>query len=218
MVNTTGGDNPIDLSAQTYAGSYIDLKNGTDTFTGATIVGSRGDDTVLGDLGNDILDAKGGTNILTGGAGEDDFVITNWSGMSNHITDINFGTASTTVDQLHFDVGLGANEFSVGNNNNTIDGFRFSSSGSTNVAGSELIVNNSTNFADTAAVQSYIDGHSNITQGAFFVLFNSQLGHAGVYYDANPSVAGGAVLIAELDNILSFSGLDGGNVGDFLFF
>jgi hypothetical protein len=48
-------------------------------------------------------------------------------------------------------------------------------------------------------------------------VFNKQLGNAGVYYDANPSAAGGAVLIAELDNIPNASGLNGGNVGDFFF-
>ena len=216
------GQNTISLAGIEYNYSYVDGMAQGDTLTGGTstpvsLNGSVGNDTFIGSAGNDILDAKGGSNVLTGGAGDDDFILTNWTGMSNHITDFNFGAANTTLDQLQFDVGLGVNEFSVGNNNTNIDGFRLSSTGSTNVAGSELIVNNSTNFADSNAVQSYIDGHSNITQGAFFVVFNSQLGHAGLYYDANPSAAGGAVLIAELDNVLNASGLNGGNVGDFIF-
>lgn len=45
---------------------------------------------------------------------------------------------------------------------------------------------------------------------------NSELGNAAVYYDANPSAAGGAVLVTELDNI-SFSGLANVNSGDFVF-
>ncbi|MCL6699680.1 VCBS domain-containing protein, partial [Sphingomonas sp. NSE70-1] len=203
VVQVTGGADPINLSADTYAASYFDLKNGADSFTGSiVIIGAGGDDRVFGGAADDKLDTKGGNNVMTGDAGSDDFILTNWSGMTNHVTDFEAGTSSTTVDQLHIDVGSLANEFSVGNNNTTID------------AG-ELFINSTTSFANTAAVQAYIDSQA-VSQGAMFVVYNAALGHAAVYYDANPSVAGGAVLVTELDNI-SLAGLGNVNSGDFLF-
>jgi hypothetical protein len=58
-------------------------------------------------------------------------------------------------------------------------------------------------------VQSTIDGYSNITTGALFVFHNSTVGHAQVYYDANPNAAGGAVLVADLDNLTTLANITG---------
>jgi hypothetical protein len=219
---SSNGSNTISLNGIEYNYSYVDAGQGNDTVIGGsttpiTLAGTVGNDAFVGGTGNDVLDAKGGANILTGNAGSDDFVISNWTGMTNHITDFEAGTNVTSVDHLRFDVGVSLNEFSVGNNNTTVDNFKLASAGATNVAGAEVVVNNNTSFADGNAVQAYIDSHTNITQGALFVVYNSALGHAGVYYDANANAAGGAVLVAEIDNITSASGLSNVNSGDFIF-
>ena len=226
--SSTPGGNNINLNGIEYNYSYVDAAAGSDVITGgsttpATLSGTVGNDAFVGGTGDDQLDAGGGVNIMTGGAGNDDFIIRNFAGMTNHITDFDPGTATNNnntqaVDQLNFDVGLTVNTFSVGDNDINVENFRLSSAGATNVAGSEVIVNNSVGFADATAVQAYIDGHTAINQGAIFLVYNNTLGHVGVYYDANPSVAGGAVLVAELDNILTPAGLNNVNSGDFLFF
>jgi len=69
----------------------------------------------------------------------------------------------------------------------------------------------------SANIQTTIDGYGNITTGAVFTFFDTTKGHAVVYYDANPSAAGGAVLVAELDNVNSLAQLANFNASDFNF-
>jgi hypothetical protein len=184
------------------------------------IFGLGGNDTLFGQDGDDVLDGGAGANILVGGAGNDDFLIRNLAGTSTIITDFEAGANNTIVDQLRFDIPPGSDTFAIGDNDLIVENLRLSSAGSTNVANTEIVVNNSTNFANTAAVQTYIDGHTNITGGALFVVYNSELGNAAVYYDSNPNVVGGAVLVAELENITTLTGansLSSFNAGDFIF-
>jgi hypothetical protein len=159
--------------------------------------------------GNDTLDAGAGNNVLTGGAGNDTFIFRNFASTTNHVTDFNPATNS----MLHFDVGTGANEFSVGNNDTA---FIFKTGGNTtiNVAGTEIAVKTDAGV-NNATVQSTINSYGNITTGAFFVFHNIDLGHGAVYYDPNPSAAGGAMIVAELDNI-TLGNLSSLNASDFL--
>ena len=46
---------------------------------------------------------------------------------------------------------------------------------------------------------------------------NSNLGNAAVYYDSNPGIAGGAILVVELDSIALLGGLSAFDSGDFQF-
>ncbi|WP_234879145.1 VCBS domain-containing protein, partial [Sinorhizobium americanum] len=181
-----------------------------------TLFGQSGNDTLDGGDGNDTLDGgSGNNNDLTGGAGDDIFVFEKFSSTANHVTDFNAGTSSTTVDRLEFDVGSGTSEFAVGNNNNVVDNCNSGDNGAINVAGTEVAMKTDASVTN-ASVQSTINGYNNITTGAFFVFHNTEIGHAAVYYDSNPSAAGGAVLVAELDNITTVGGLAGFNSGDFL--
>ena len=130
--------------------------------------------------------------------------------------DFDAGLTATTVDKLRFDVGAGASEFSVGNNDTNIV-FASGGTGALNVAGTEIGVKTDASVT-TAGVQGAIDGYGNITTGALFVFHNSDVNRAQVWYDPNPSVAGDAVLVAELDNITTLAGLANFNAGDFEFF
>ena len=69
--NVTGGGDVIDLSAQNYAASYIDLRGGTDSFTGSTVIGSASQDTIFGGLGTDTLNGNEGNDWLSGGGAND---------------------------------------------------------------------------------------------------------------------------------------------------
>ncbi|CAN7609245.1 hypothetical protein LJR255_004516 [Pararhizobium sp. LjRoot255] len=86
-----------------------------------------------------------------------------------------------------------------------------------NFAGTEVAVKTDASVTN-ATVQSTINSYGNITTGAFFVFHNTDLGHGAVYYDSNPSAAGGAVIVAELDNTTLLGNLGSFNAGDFLVF
>ncbi|NEJ28887.1 hypothetical protein GR205_12930 [Rhizobium leguminosarum] len=178
--------------------------------------GLGGDDALFGQDGNDTLNGGAGNNTLTGGVGNDTFFFQKFATTTNHMTDFNAGTNSTTVDRFQLDVGGGTFEFAVGNNNTSVDNVKVGNNGTIDVAGTEVAVKTDVSVTN-ATVQSTINSYSNITTGALFVFHNTDLGHAAVYYDQNPSSAGGAVLVAEFDNITTLSGLTNFNSGDFLF-
>ena len=178
--------------------------------------GLGGDDTLFGQDGNDTLNGGVGNNTLTGGVGNDVFVFQRLASTTNHMTDFNSGTNNTTADRFQFDVGGGTFEFAVGNNNLSVENVKAGNNGTINVAGTEVAIKTDVSVTD-ATLQSTINGYNNITTGALFVFHNTDLGHAAVYYDQNPSSAGGAVVVAELDNITTLGGLANFNSGDFLF-
>ncbi|MBP2237161.1 hypothetical protein J2Z31_003675, partial [Sinorhizobium kostiense] len=209
------GKNEIDLGSSSYNYSYIDAKGHDDTLiANLTLTGTQGNDIFVGSDGDDNLDAGAGNNVLTGGAGSDAFIIRNFAAATNHVTDFDPGTSSTTVDTLRFDGGTGASEFSVGNNDANFV-FRKGGDATINVAGTEIAVKTDASVT-SATVQSTIDSYGNISAGALFVFQNSDLGNAAVYYDPNPSAAGGAVLVAELDNLTLLGNLGAFNANDFL--
>jgi hypothetical protein len=60
-----------------------------------------GADTFIGGAGADTLSGESGADVLTGGAGKDDFLFITGSIIGvDTITDMDFGTSTTTVDQL----------------------------------------------------------------------------------------------------------------------
>ncbi|WP_429809437.1 cadherin-like domain-containing protein [Ensifer sp. B1-9] len=181
-----------------------------------TLSGGGGNDWLIGGAGDDVLNGGTGSNTLTGGIGNDTFVFGKFASTTNHVTDFDAGSNSTTVDTLRFDVGTGASEFSLGNNNLTVENFKSGNNAAINFAGTEVAVKTDASVTN-ASVQGTINGYGNITTGAFFVFHNTDLGHAAVYYDPNPAVAGGAVLVAELDNVTLLGNLGTLNAGDFQF-
>ncbi len=178
--------------------------------------GGGGNDWLIGGGGNDWLIGGAGNNILAGGIGDDTFDFGNFGSAVNHVTDFETGTNSTTVDRLRFDVGTGAGAFSVGDNDATVENFKSGNNAALNVAGTELAVKTDASVTNVS-VQSTINGYGNITSGAFFVFHNSDMGHAAVYYDPNPSATGGAILVTELDNVTLLGNLGNLNAGDFQF-
>ncbi|WP_144340175.1 hypothetical protein, partial [Sinorhizobium sp. BJ1] len=182
------------------------------------LIGGTGNDTLNGGAGRDLVDGGAGNNTLAGGAGDDTFVFRNIGSTTNHVADFDAGTSSTTADMLRFDVGTGANEFSLGNNNTTVENFKAGNNATINFARTEIAVKTDASVTDggSTSFQNAINSYTNITTGALFVFHNTDLGHAAVYYDSKPSAAGGAVLVAEFDNIKLLGSLGSFNAGDFL--
>src|SRR4029079_7666879 len=127
-------------------------------------------------------------------------------------------TSSTSVDKLEFTVT--ATKFAIGDLDTSVENFKIGNNNTIKVAGTEIGVKTDASVS-AANVQSTIDSYTNITTGALFVLLNSTVGHAQVYYDANPSAAGGAILVTDLDIIVNLTGatnsLTNFNAGDFTF-
>jgi Ca2+-binding RTX toxin-like protein len=74
--STNGSANAVDLSIQTYQGSYIDGRNGEDALTGGgsaqdIFIGGAANDTLKGGAGNDTLQGGAGNDSIDGGAGID---------------------------------------------------------------------------------------------------------------------------------------------------
>ncbi|UPK25389.1 VCBS domain-containing protein [Bradyrhizobium sp. 195] len=207
---TGNGDLVVDASAVT-SGSFVIMGssgNGGDD----TLKGGSSNDTINGGAGNgaDRIVGGGGADALTGGGGNDTFAYLAVTDAGDRITDF-----STSGDKLEFTVTAG--RFVIGDADTTVENVRTGNNAAINLANTEVGVKTDASVT-TATVQSTINGYSNITTGALFVFHNSTVGHAQVYYDPNPSVAGGAILVADLDNLTTLASITGAfSAADFAF-
>ncbi|MCK1479022.1 VCBS domain-containing protein, partial [Bradyrhizobium sp. 197] len=198
---TGNGDLVVDASAVT-SGSFVIMGssgNGGDD----TLKGGSGNDTINGGAGTgaDRIVGGGGADTLTGGGGNDTFAYLAVTDAGDHITDF-----STSGDKLEFTVTAG--RFVIGDVDTTVENVRTGNNAAINLANTEVGVKTDASVT-TATVQSTINSYSNITTGALFVFHNSTVGHAQVYYDPNPSVAGGATLVVDLDNLTTLASVTG---------
>ncbi|WP_439409100.1 VCBS domain-containing protein [Bradyrhizobium sp. DASA03076] len=207
---TGNGDLVVDASAVT-SGSFVIMGssgNGGDDI----LKGGSSNDTINGGAGNgaDRIVGGGGADTLTGGGGNDTFAYLAVTDAGDHITDF-----STSGDKLEFTVTAG--RFVIGDVDTNVENVRTGNNAAINLANTEVGIKTDASVT-TATVQSTINGYSNITTGALFVFHNSTVGHAQVYYDPNPSVAGGAILVADLDNLTTLASITGTfSAADFAF-
>ncbi|MET3334912.1 VCBS domain-containing protein [Bradyrhizobium ottawaense] len=207
---TGNGDLVVDASAVT-SGSFVIMGssgNGGDD----TLKGGSGNDTINGGAGTgaDRIVGGGGADALTGGGGNDTFAYLAVTDAGDHVTDFN-----TSGDKLEFTVTAG--RFVIGDVDTTVENVRTGNNAALNLANTEVGIKTDASVT-TATVQSTINSYSNITTGALFVFHNSTVGHAQIYYDANPSVAGGATLVADLDNLTTLASITGTfSAADFAF-
>ncbi|WP_439366402.1 VCBS domain-containing protein [Bradyrhizobium sp. DASA03005] len=207
---TGNGDLVVDASAVT-SGSFVIMGssgNGGDD----TLKGGSSNDTINGGAGTgaDRIVGGGGADALTGGGGNDTFAYLRVTDAGDHITDF-----STSGDKLEFTVTAG--RFVIGDVDTSVENVRTGNNAAINLANTEVGIKTDASVT-TATVQSTINGYSNITTGALFVFHNSTVGHAQVYYDPNPSVAGGAILVADLDNLTTLASITGTfSAADFAF-
>ena len=183
------------------------------------ICGGNGKDTLHGGDGNDSLRGGNGGDVLVGGAGEDRLMgeLGGDEFQWNQTTDFGDEVADFTAgaDQLVFDVGADP-EISIGNDDGVVDNFVAGDDTAINVADTEVAVKTDAGVA-TADIEGTIDGYDEITTGALFAFLDSDKGHAVLYYDADPSTAGDAALVADLTNITTLDQLAELSGADFMF-
>lgn len=194
----------------------IEGQDGNDEVRGGAgndkLKGGLGDDILLGHNGKDCLTGGEGADELTGGNGPDKFLWHETAEFGDVVTD--FATGS---DTLKFNVGAEDPEISIGNDDTVVDNFAAGDDAAINVADTEVGVKTDAEVADAAAIQTTIDGYVNIETGALFAFLDETEGHAVLYYDADPSTAGGAELVAEFTNITTLGQLGALSASDFVF-
>jgi Ca2+-binding RTX toxin-like protein len=123
-----------------------------------TLTGGLGADTIKGGAGADTISGGtvggtvgGGADTLTGGGGKDIFILTTSAATVDTITDMDFGTSSTTVDQIK--VVLSYN-----------GGFDLVSTDAI-VADSDVVVLTTQAYADVAAVDVAVEALSALLTG-----------------------------------------------------
>ena len=223
----TGGNDTISPGNQAqiiYGGAGNDLISGDNGGEGGifggsgndTIAGGTAKDLIYGGSGNDSLNGLNGSDILIGGYGADTFT----GGLANDIfkyLSLNDGGDHITDfsgDVLEFTVT--ASRFVIGDGDTTVENFTIGNNAAINLPGTEVGVKTDASVT-TATVQSTIDGYASITTGALFIFLNSDVGHAQVYYDPNPSVAGGAILVTDLDNLTTLASISTFSAANFAF-
>lgn len=189
-------------------GLLIAGNDGANVLTGTNVA-----DTLIGNAGNDSLSGRGGADTLSGGAGNDEFIFNLLSEAGDHILDFDAATFGTTADRLTFqDDNFGGPGVNIGNANEAIT-FRAGNNAAINVAGTEFAVKTDATVAySQAAAQAAIDGYGNITGGALFLFSDGNQGH--IWFDPNPSVAGGAIEVATLagQNLAALGNVDAGDI------
>lgn len=128
----TGGTTRVDGSAVTSSYKLI-------------LTGAGGADTLVGGAGADTITGGAGNDSITLGGGDDVFVVTGLTQAANgtdSITDFSFGTSTTTVDKIRLDV------------TSTTKVFGTASGGITAAAGTEILVLDTTTYADATAAQA----------------------------------------------------------------
>jgi Ca2+-binding RTX toxin-like protein len=166
--------------------------------------GGAGDDVLTGNNGKDVLNGGEDSDTMSGGRGGDEFHWNTLADFGDVITDFTAGG-----DKLVFDVEAADDEteeleISIGNDDDIVDD-------------GEIVIKTDDTIA-TADIQADIDANDNDT-GTLFVYLDSDLGHAVVYYDGNPSDPDDddALLVTELTNITTLEQLEAVTTSDFMF-
>ncbi len=216
-VVTLNGAGSVELNltiGESVSGSF----NMIGGYANDVLVAQSGNDRLFGGDGNDVLYGGAGGDEMVGGAGRDVFAY-KFVGDAGDGGDVikDFETRLFALDEYDLDVlsfAVGEDAFKIGNLDAAIHNFQAGSDQVINQAGTEIGVKTD-GFVHSFAVQGTIDGYTEITTGALFV-FLSAAAFAQVYYDENPSVAGGAVLVASLRNV-TVVGVDTLTEENFLF-
>lgn len=188
------------------------MEMNTDTTT-SNLIGGAGADTLIGGSGNDTIDGGGGADRLTGAGGNDQFRYGTLSALGKTLTDFDAGTATTSVDRFVFS----QSGIPVGNGDGTVDNFQSGGNNSINQAGVEIGVKTDAGVA-TAAIQSTIDSYGQIQHPALFAFLDSTKGNAVVFYDpTGHATLGDAVLVADMNSIVTLGAMTNFDASDFQF-
>ncbi len=185
----------------------VDATAITSTYSVA-VTGGTGADTLIGGAAADTITGGAGADSLTGGAGNDVFVITGTSVASNgsdSITDFNFATATTAADLIRIDL------------TSTTKVFGNASAGITAAAGTEILVLDTTAYADSSAAQTAARTlfGSNDNAAEAVVIWQDTLGNLNMslYADASADATANGTLTNAM---VKFVGLNLSSVGSLI--
>lgn len=169
-----------------------------------TVDGGLGEDDLTGDNGKDVLIGGEGGDQLSGGRSIDEFHWNVQADFGDVVTDFTAGRDKLVFDVEAADEETEELEISIGNDDDVVDD-------------GEVVINSDDAFA-TDDIQAEIDANDNDT-GTLFAFLDSDLGHAVIYYDADPSDPDDddAVVVAELTNITTLEQLEAVTASDFMF-
>ena len=109
------------------------------------------------------------------------------------------------AEGLAFSVPAGQNLPPSLGNNNAFEAYREGNLDDTDDQFAEVIVRTDAAFA-ADAIQSEIDQYVAVDSGALFVfLVDDDTDYVAIYYDADPSAAGGAELVAKVTNLTTLT-------------
>lgn len=192
--NTTGTNFTVTRATDTSTGT---LKvDGSAVTYALTLSGDAGADTLIGGTGADTISgglADTANDSLTGGSGSDDFILDDGAGIDT-ITDMNFGTSSTTVDQLNV-VAVAAEATAVFDT--IVDTVTVSTVGIADLsAATDVFIVQTDTYANAAALDTYIE-----TAAAGTILLDFTI----IYADNFGNVR---VAVAESDGVETGAGAD----------
>jgi Ca2+-binding RTX toxin-like protein len=189
------------------------------------IVGNTGNDTITGGSAADTITGGAGTDTLTGGSGNDIFVALTGTIGIDSLTDFDFGTGSTSVDQFN----LAGRALSF---NSSYDLAFLESAGTAFSLDEDLVILNSSQRANLAAVDTYYETRStagNATNADIIVIWEDTSGLVHVSQGkgsagTNGSDNGNEWAFTDLFTLNSSQHLIGGtgnitaniNLGDFI--
>jgi len=161
-----------------------------------TLNGGTKADTLKGGAGADEFLGLAGIDTMTGGGGKDDFKINTVNTM-NIITDFNFGTSSTTVDQLDL------------SGNSTVSytgGFDIVSlaASDTHTSDTDVVVLDAATYATSAAAEDAAHAYTNGTGAGtdLIVIWQDSFGVVTVSVDTDDNIdAGGLLPVAQLTGL-----------------
>jgi Ca2+-binding RTX toxin-like protein len=180
------GGQAADTITGTAANNWISGDDGADSISGL-----NGNDVMLGGAGNDTLIGGAGFDTLTGGSGNDKFQYTSGSG-TDRITDF-----STTDDQMSL-ADIFANT-SPGNTLAAADYATVATTANITALDRNKVIELTTG-ANTAAFTNFV--LANLTN-SYLLGFNTSVGHAQLYFDADWGNTGGRQTVANFTGLTS---------------
>ena len=161
-----------------------------------TLNGGTKADTLKGGAGADEFLGLAGIDTMTGGGGKDDFKINTVNTM-NIITDFNFGTSSTTVDQLDL------------SGNSTVSytgGFDIVSlaASDTHTSDTDVVVLDAATYSTAALAEDAAQAYTNGTGAGtdLIVIWQDSFGVVTVSVDTDDNIdAGGLLPVAQLTGL-----------------
>jgi len=197
------------------AAATLNLANQSEGFK---IIGSSGNDTIIGGSGADIINAAGGNDTLTGGAGADQFRFATNTG-TDTVSDFSkaegdkigfLDTGTSNSGSVNFGSTTGS---STGTSLNVSD-FQIRASIASIAGGDDnhvVLIS----AAQSEAQISSVAGANN-SQNIYVVVFNSTSGRGEIWYDADWDNSSGRVKIATLNSITTLAQLTALTASDFV--